>query len=58
MDLKNSYVVLVLTGLVVVGMFGLAALGKMDSTMAVSTASAFVMGVLAAWKRGTAPESE
>jgi hypothetical protein len=54
--LKSSYVVLGLTALVVVGMFLLAALGRMDAQLAVGSAVSFVMGVLTAWKRGVTPE--
>lgn len=50
--LSNTWLVLGLTAIVVVGMFVLAALGKMDAQLAVGSAVSFVMGVLTSWHRG------
>lgn len=53
--LKDTKWVLGLVGLVIAGIFMLAALGKMDPQQAVSSAVGFVSGVLVAWKRGVLP---
>jgi len=52
--LKDTKWVLGLVGLVIAGIFMLAALGKMDAQLAVGSAVSFVSGVLVAWKRGVA----